>query len=170
MWWWWLVSFVTVAGLIFIFARFELGSPWIPFALFGLVIFIIAMLSGRASARDLGQWTDTDPEISLYYKNLMMPDNPSVSCCGTADAYWADSFEATSDGEYVAIITDQRADEPLRRQHFDVGTKIIIPNRKLKFGPDDPQRDEANKNPTGHGIVFLSAGGAVYCYVAPGGV
>jgi hypothetical protein len=24
-------------------------------------------------------------------------------------------------------------------------------------------------NPTGHGIIFIGAGGSLYCYVAPGG-
>src|SRR5712664_843205 len=27
------------------------------------------------------------------------PDKPEVLCCGEADAYWADAFEATSDGQ-----------------------------------------------------------------------
>jgi hypothetical protein len=38
------------------------------------------------------------------------PDNPAMSCCGEAHAYWADAFEATSDGQYIAIITDPRED------------------------------------------------------------
>jgi hypothetical protein len=109
-------------------------------------------LIGVASARDLGQWE--------WYQALMQPDNPAVSCCGEADAYWADSFEVDGD-KYVAIITDTRPDIPLRRKHIDVGTKIVVPNHKLKYD---------QSNPTGHGIIFLSRGDYVYCYVAPGGV
>ena len=86
--------------------------------------------------------------------------NPAASCCGEADAYWADSFEVDGD-KYVAIITDPRPDEPLRRKHIDIGTRIVVPNHKLKYD---------QSNPTGHGIIFLSRGDYVYCYVAPGGV
>jgi hypothetical protein len=93
----------------------------------------------------------------------MQPDNPTVSCCGEADAYWADSYEVEGD-QYVAIITDNRGeiyDEKVGRATREVGTKVPVPNRKLKW--DDG-------NPTGHGVVFLSTGGSVICYVPPGGV
>jgi hypothetical protein len=113
-----------------------------------------------ANARDFGQWETVNPEIREWYQALMQPDNPSVSCCGEADAYWADSFEVDGD-RYVAIITDSRPDEPLRRKHIDVGTRIVVPNHKLKYD---------QSNPTGHGIIFLNRGDYVYCYVAPGGV
>ncbi len=93
----------------------------------------------------------------------MMPDNPGMSCCGEADAYWADSFEVSKDGEYVAIITDPRPDEPLKRPHKDIGTRVVVPNPKLV----DATKQQ---NPTGHGIIFLSNNNIVYCYVAPGGV
>jgi len=98
-----------------------------------------------ANARDFGQWETVNPEIREWYQALMQPDNPSVSCCGEADAYWADSFEVDGD-KYVAIITDSRPDEPLRRKHIDVGTRIVVPNHKLKYD---------QSNPTGHGIIFL---------------
>ena len=42
-----------------------------------------------------------------------------------------------------------------------VGTEVEVPNNKLKW-------DKAN--PTGHGVVFISRGGYVFCYVQPGGV
>jgi hypothetical protein len=113
-----------------------------------------------ANARDLGQWESVNPEVREWYQALMQPDNPAASCCGEADAYWADSFEVDGD-KYVAIITDPRPDEPLRRKHIDVGTRIVVPNHKLKYD---------KSNPTGHGIIFLSRADYVYCYVAPGGV
>ena len=105
-------------------------------------------LMSVASARDLGQWEATDPGVREWYQALMQPDNPAVSCCGEADAYWADSFEVDGD-KYVAIITDSRPDEPLRRKHIDIGTRFVIPNHKLKYD---------QSNPTGHGIIFLSRG------------
>ena len=117
-------------------------------------------LMSVASARDLGQWESGDSRIREWYRALMQPDNPAVSCCGEADAYWADSFEVDGD-KYVAIITDPRAHEPLRRKPVDIGTRIVVPNHKLKYD---------QSNPTGHGVIFLSPSFHVYCYVAPGGV
>jgi hypothetical protein len=88
-----------------------------------------------------------------------MPDNPFVSCCGEADAYFADSFK-TKDGHYVAIITDER-DVP-GRWPLPVGTEIEIPDYKIMSGQG---------NPSGHGVVWLQSGTArVYCYTPPGGV
>ena len=101
-------------------------------------------LIGVVNARDLGQWESTVPAIRDWYQALMQPDIPSVSCCGEADAYWADSYQVEGD-QYVAIITDPRPDEPLRRKHLDIGTRIVVPNHKLKFD---------QSNPTGHGIFF----------------
>jgi hypothetical protein len=61
------------------------------------------------------QWDDpANADLKRWYQDLKQPDNPVVSCCGEADAYWADAFEATSDGEYVAIITDPRDTNPPR--------------------------------------------------------
>ena len=45
-----------------------------------------------------------------------------VSCCGEADAYEADIFEAEG-GHYVAVITDGKGEIPN-------GTKIPVPNHK----------------------------------------
>jgi hypothetical protein len=93
----------------------------------------------------------------------MQPDNPRVSCCGEADAYWADSYEVDGD-EYVAILTDDRGeayDEKVGRLTREVGMKVPVPNRKIKWD---------RGNPTGHGIVFLSTGGHVICYLPPGGI
>lgn len=130
--------------------------------LVALIAFAILALSVHfARARDLGQWDATDPAIRQWYETLMQPDAPRTSCCGEADAYWADSYEVSPEGEYIAIITDERPDEPLKRRHVDIGTKFIVPNAKLKYD---------QSNPTGHGIIFLSRGDYVYCYVAPGGV
>ncbi len=123
---------------------------------------IIVLFSVKVSARDLGQWENTDPAIREWYKSLTMPDIPTASCCGESDAYWADSYEVSKDGEYIAIVTDERPDEPLKRPHVDVGTKIVVPHHKLKYD---------QSNPTGHGVIFLNkTADFVWCYVAPGGV
>ncbi len=121
---------------------------------------IFLLVTTSAYGRDFGQWTGSDPEIAAWYQSLRQPDNPSLSCCGVADAYWADSFEVGPNGEYVAIITDER-DLPYRQKR-EVGTRIVVPNHKIKT-------DQGN--PTGHGIVFLRPNSDdVYCYLAPGGV
>ena len=54
-----------------------------------------------------------------------------------------------------------RGDGLRRRPHVDVGAEIEVSNHKLKWD---------KSNPTGHGILFLSRGSYVYCYVQPGGV
>ena len=79
-----------------------------------------------ANARDLGQWETTDPHIREWFQALMQPDNPAVSCCGEADAYWADEIHVR-DGRVFATITDDRDDGPLRRPHVPIGTEIEVP-------------------------------------------
>jgi hypothetical protein len=79
------------------------------------VLFICA-----APARDLGQWEGLDPLHRQWFNGLMRPDRPTLSCCGLADAYWADSYEVKGD-HYVAIITDLRDDIPLGRPHIEIG-------------------------------------------------
>ena len=124
-----------------------------------LVAAFLMFIGSQARAHDDGQWTNSDPAIREWFQGLMQPDAPNASCCGEADAYWADEIHVR-DGKTYATITDDRPDAPLRRQHVDVGTEIEIPNHKLKW-------DRAN--PTGHGVVFLSRSGYVFCFVQPTG-
>lgn len=145
------------------------------------VFFFLGMtIAGVATGRENDEWQKNDPEIIEFYRNTMQPDNPTVSCCGQADAYWADSFEMQCEGEgeakkclYVAIITDPRDIDG--RPTREIGTKVVIPNHKIKSFRDAG----AKGNPTGHGIVFLGAGwnpgttdgrDYVYCYLPTGGV
>lgn len=124
------------------------------------LIAIVSLYAGVVYARDLGQWSD--PELSAWYSGLRQPDNPAVSCCGESDSYWADGVEVRGD-KVFAIITDDRPDEPLRRKHVPIGTKIEVPPHKLKFD---------RGNPTGHTVIFLSTNGdgfAVLCYVQSSG-
>jgi hypothetical protein len=125
-----------------------------------LVIATLLFFTSVSDARDLGQWENADPALRQWYSNLRQPDQPTVSCCGEADAYWADSFEVAGD-KYVAIITDERPNEPLRRKPIPVGTKFLIPLHKMNRDP----------NPTGHGVVFIRPwDNEVLCFIAPGGV
>lgn len=124
------------------------------------IMLILAMLEPTAAARDLGQWNTVDPYIGEWFKVLKQPDNKWMSCCGEADAYWADKTATGSSGELYAIITDDRPDAPLGRRHVPVGTKILVPNHKIKW-------DQGN--PTGHIVIFLSSVNEVLCYVQNGG-
>jgi hypothetical protein len=111
-------------------------------------------------ARDLGQWEQQDPAVSYWFRSLMQPDNPNMSCCGFADAYYADSVEV-KDGKVIATITDDRDDGPLMRPHVPIGTKIVVPQNKLKFD---------RGNPTGHAVIFLNHALDVYCFVQGSGI
>jgi hypothetical protein len=123
-----------------------------------LAVFVLT--ASTAPARDLGQWDDVDPLHRKWFNGLRQPDNPTLSCCGEADGYWADSYEVKGD-QYVAIITDTRDDTKLgRRQHIEAGTRVAVPNSKIKWG---------SGNPTGHGIIFIAFNGQVLCYLPPGG-
>ena len=102
--------------------------------------------------RDDGQWSGSPAYIRRWFQNLMQPDNPSLSCCGEADAFEADAFEVSGD-HYVAVITDGKGIIP-------AGTRIDVPNSKMKWDAG---------NPTGHGIIFLGQGLRPLCYVTPGG-
>jgi hypothetical protein len=127
--------------------------------LFGVIAFAVSLMAvhdstlSTANARDNGQWSDRPVLLRQWFQSLMQPDNPNLSCCGEADAFEADTFEIDGD-HYVAVITDGKG--VLAR-----GTRIAIPNQKMKWDKG---------NPTGHGIVFIGTKGEVYCYVTPGGV
>lgn len=125
-----------------------------------LALLGIWLVAGATQARDLGQWQGTDPLVRQWYKTLMQPDNPHISCCGEADAYWADQTEV-KDGKVFAIVTDDRPDAPLNRRPVPPGTRVEIPPHKMTW---------KHGNPTGHAIVFLGTDNAVLCFVPGGGV
>lgn len=101
---------------------------------------------------------DEDRSHDEWYMSLKQPDNPTVSCCGIADAYWCDDIHSRQ-GKTFCSITDDR--QIAGRPPVPVGTEIEIPNNKLKWD---------SGNPVGHAVVFLSSNGVVYCFVQAGGV
>lgn len=125
-----------------------------------LLVAFLCTVAVAAQARDNGQWENSDPATREWFRTLMMPDNPGASCCGEADAYWADEIHV-KDGKTYATITDDRDDAPLMRPHVPVGTVIEIPDTKLKWD---------RSNPTGHTVVFLSRAGYVFCFVQGSGI
>jgi hypothetical protein len=123
-----------------------------------LIIFLYSVK--LAPARDLGQWTNSDPTIHEWYRTLERPDAPGSICCTEADAYWADEVHVR-DGKTYAVVTDDRPDEPLGRPHVPSGTEFEVPPEKLKWD---------KSNPTGHGILFVSTSGYTWCYVQAAGI
>src|SRR6476620_5640247 len=101
---------------------------------------LIAVLSASpfARARDNGQWEGVDPKIRAWFNSLRQPDNPAVSCCGDADAYFADLMEV-KDGRMLATITDSRGNP------IPAGTVIEVP----------PQKVNKDANIVGRIIIFL---------------
>ncbi len=104
---------------------------------------------------------DEHHEFDEWYESLKQPDNPTVSCCGVADAYWC-SFPYTRDGKNYCKLEDHRIIP--RRTTFPVGMEVESPDRKMMEG------SKTRGNPTSHSIVFLSSGGIVYCYVMSSGL
>ncbi len=101
-----------------------------------------------------------NPEHDQWYETLMMPDNPSVRCCGLEDEYRCDAF--TRKGETWCRVTDDRVIPG--RPVVAIGTEIFIPPHKYKY-------DQGN--PTGHTLVFGRPQGDdfyVYCFVQGTGI
>lgn len=137
--------------------------PRMDRVLYAAILILLVLLlfaTGAGYSAENEAWETNPPEVREWFQNLKQPDNPLVSCCGEADAYWADSYKVRGD-QYIAIITDTRKING--RTRVDPGTEILVPNYKIKH--DDP-------NPTGHGLIFISRGDepVVYCYLPPGGV
>jgi hypothetical protein len=143
-----------------------------------LLLCIALALAGAtvpAIPRDLGQWKNSDPAIGLWFRSLLQPDTIGMgggtSCCGEADAYWADEAHVR-DGKVFAVITDDRDDEPLKRPHEEIGTEYEVPQSKIVG------MEQRLGNPTGHIVIFLGTitwprgkyHRDVLCYVENGGV
>lgn len=118
-------------------------------------VLLFLVLAAPATARDNGQWENSDPKIREWMQGLKRPDNPTMSCCGESDAYWCDDISVRK-GKTYCKITDDRPDKPRGRPHIPLGTEFEIPNAKLKY-------DEGN--PTGHSIIFVNPYGYVWCFV-----
>jgi len=102
---------------------------------------VIALCPRPSHARDDGHWAErVGPQIAEWMGSLMQPDTVKsgspYSCCGEADAYWADDIHVATghNGEkfIIARITDNRDDAQLgNRQHEEVGTEYIVPPNKI---------------------------------------
>ena len=125
-----------------------------------LFLGIFGYLTTGVDARDLGQWEDADPEIRQWYQSLMQPDVPTRHAAArptpigptkstSATARPTCSSPTTGRMNRAAVLTSTSE----RRSRFQTTSS-----------------NGTNRIPTGHGIVFLSRNGYVFCYVQPGGV
>jgi hypothetical protein len=121
------------------------------------LLLLALLLASPAVAHDVHH-----PENNDWYMSLKMPDAPDISCCGLADAYWADQIKVV-DGKVYAQIQDERDDEMLGRPHIPSGTWVLIPPHKML----DAEQARTKGNPTGHSVVFIGYGNLdnVYCFV-----
>ena len=110
----------------------------------------VIFLGSPATRANFGQW---GLSRSRCASGLMQPDNPFLSCCGEADAYWVDNFEVDEAAMWPSSPTSV-PDGPLGRMHREVGETVLVPNSEVKW--DDG-------NPTGHGIISMATAGEVYC-------
>jgi hypothetical protein len=131
-----------------------------------LIAITLLFLNTAAYAHEhKPHWEAMPQYLKDWYSSLTRPDMPpNWSCCGLADAYWADEIEV-KDGVVIVTITDDRDDKPLGRPHIPVGTKVIIPKEKMVDLFKGPNAGKGN--PTGHSIVFIGGGNInnVYCFV-----
>lgn len=128
---------------------------------------LAVFLATPALAWDPSQADKDHPEISAWFGRQRVPDSPSSSCCGLADAYYADSVTTEGD-QHIAIITDERVVEG--RVPIAPGTRFVVPPSKMNNGSRAGKHDP---NPTGHGIIFINpnageGASGVLCYFAPG--
>jgi hypothetical protein len=108
----------------------ETAERWLALAATCFVaLCLFLFFAVGAHSRDLGQWENTDPEISQWYRSLKQPDNPTASCCGEADGYWCDEIHVKH-GATFCTITDDRPNEPLRRTPVPIGTKAPLPRHR----------------------------------------
>ncbi len=124
-----------------------------------LKITFTRLMLGTVAALVIGSAKAHDPDHMdhlEWYQSLMQPDAPTSSCCGEADAYWADEIHVRN-GKTYAKITDDRPDVGDRdrdpEQQTQVGQiesngarrRVLEPRgirlllrpawRRLKFGP-----------------------------------
>lgn len=154
---------------------------WIAISVMVIVMFAIGMCAAvQAPAREgwQGRPLVCDPtEMTLpewqqcreWISNVQRPDYRGNSCCGEADAFEANAFEVSENGEYIAIITKEYPGTPIddgeggtvQSNPLPYGTRIVIPQQKVNSAILDG-------NPTGKGIVFLASNMKdVLCYFSP---
>lgn len=115
------------------------------------ILFASLALSGvadRTNASDAGQWAGSSPEVQHWFRSLMQPEHPMVSCCGEADGYPVEHWESAGleHKDYIVTLED--------------GRTFYVPASKTQW------RDG---NPTGRDILFIGSRNTIYCFVLGSG-
>src|SRR5258708_13619151 len=95
-----------------------------------LKITFTRLMVGAIAALVIGGTKAHDPDHTdqnEWYQSLMQPDVPTSSCCGEADAHWADEIHVP-DRKTYAITTAHRPDDPRGRPPVAVGTPVPTPS------------------------------------------
>ena len=131
-----------------------------------VLLTILILLSSIISVQGRAIPKYASPSEKAWANALKQPGNPTASCCGPANAYYADKVEPCTHKDFlknedcalVAIITDTRPNEDFipYRYPIKVGTRVIIPKDKIRRHP--------SANPTDHNVVFLDEDRWVYCW------
>ena len=119
-----------------------------PMLVAPLIVAFALGLPAPAAARDAGQWAGKSPDVQQWFRSLMQPDHPMVSCCGEADGYPVEHWEAAgSDGKDFEVTLED-------------GRSFFVPAAKAQW---------RYGNPTGKDILFIGARGTIYCFVLGSG-
>ena len=103
----------------------------------------LAALADPASARDAGQWAGSSPDVRQWFRSLMTPDNPRVSCCGEADGYPVEHWETAGLEHKDFIVT------------LEDGRTFFVPASKAQW---------RYGNPTGRDILFIGEGDRIFAW------
>jgi hypothetical protein len=90
------------------------------------MIALIVLAAGGSSARDYGQYGNTDPEIKEWVKGLT--DKSGQGCCATADGFPADydwdvagnHYKVRIEGEWYDVPPEALVEGPNRLGHATV--------------------------------------------------
>lgn len=122
----------------------------------GIIVAAVLLFGGALYNAAHGKNWDDDPSIAAniktWYTNAQPNESGRGSCCGEADAYWADDHEIV-DGNYIVTITDERNIQGRIPRN---GQKIVIPSEKID--------KKMQGNPTGHTVVFINTSHFVLCF------
>lgn len=123
-----------------------------------IILAITLILVTPAIARDDGQWESQPPQIREWFRSVMQPGwenypNQGRSCCGEADAFDVDMAGGDQETIVVRILNG--------RGLIPDGTLVEVPRNKIqaKYG-----------NPLDKFILFIGAGGNIYCLIPKSGV
>jgi hypothetical protein len=91
-----------------------------------MIAFLLSVAAGTGTARDYGQYRDTDPAIKEWVQQLT--DKNGQGCCATADGHPADyewdtdgnNYKVRIEGEWYIVPAEAVIEEPNKLGHATV--------------------------------------------------